>query len=72
MGCYFRSTHKHTHTRAPNCSFGFRLNRKAKYNLENDLRDKGAAFAIDEHNAELKNNTPSIHFKAGVAKIDAK
>ena len=50
----------------------FRLNRKATYNLENDLRDKDHAFAIDEHNSELKDNTPGIHFRQGCAKIDAK
>jgi len=48
-----------------------RLNRKAKYNLEKDLKDKGAALAIDKHNAELRNNSAGLRVTAGVAKIDA-
>jgi len=48
-----------------------RLNRKAKYNLEKDLKDKGAAFAIDKHNAELRNNSAGLQTMPGVAKIDA-
>ena len=52
--------------------FFFRLNRKAKYNLEKDLKDKGAAFAIDKHNAELKNNSAGLKLLPGAAKIDAK
>ena len=48
----------------------FRLNRKATYNLEKDLTDKFAALRIDEHNAELKNNSAGIAFKTGVAHID--
>nr|WLD15743.1 tektin 1 [Platynereis dumerilii] len=48
-----------------------RLNRKAKYNLEKDLADKFAALSIDGHNKELKNYSAELHFKDGVAKIDA-
>lgn len=48
-----------------------RLNRKAKYNLEKDLKDKFAALSIDEHNAELKNNSAGLGYKDGVAKIHA-
>ena len=53
------------------CNILFRLNKKAKYNLEKDLKDKFAALSIDKHNAELKNNSSGIGFKEGVAKIDA-
>lgn len=49
-----------------------RLNRKAKYNLEKDLKDKFSALSIDEHNAELKNNSAGLHFQDGAAKIDAR
>jgi len=48
-----------------------RLNRKAKYNLEKDLKDKFSALSIDEHNAELRNNSAGLRFKDGAAKIDA-
>jgi hypothetical protein len=36
------------------------------------LKDKFSARSIDEHNAELRNNSAGIHFNNGVAKIDAK
>ena len=49
-----------------------RLNRKATYNLEKDLKDKFAALSIDKNNAELRNNSAAIHRNAGAAKIDAK
>lgn len=48
-----------------------RLNKKAKFNLEKDLKDKFAALSIDKHNAELKNNSAGTSLKGGVAKIDA-
>eukprot|EP00918_Siedleckia_nematoides_P049923 GHVU01109309.1.p1 GENE.GHVU01109309.1~~GHVU01109309.1.p1 ORF type:complete len:412 (+),score=84.90 GHVU01109309.1:30-1238(+) len=48
-----------------------RLNRKAIYNQEKDLTDKFSALTIDEHNAELKNNSAGLHHNRGFAKIDA-
>lgn len=48
------------------------MNKKAKYNLEKDLKDKGAAFAIDKHNAELRNNSAGLRMSPGTVKIDAK
>lgn len=48
-----------------------RLNRKAKYNLEKDLRDKFAALSIDRNNAELKNNSSGLQYSVGAAKIQA-
>ena len=53
-------------------SYFSRLNRKAKYNLEKDLKDKFQALSIDETNAELRNNSAEIRFKAEAAKIHAK
>ena len=50
----------------------FRLNRKAKYNLEKDLKDKFLARNIDETNAELRTNSAGLRFKPGAAKIEAK
>lgn len=47
-----------------------RLNRKAKYQLEKDLKDKFSALDIDGHCAELRNNSASIRFKDGAAKIE--
>ena len=48
-----------------------RLNRKAKYNLEKDLKDKFSAMSIDDHCHELRNNSASIGFKEGAAKIES-
>jgi len=48
-----------------------RVNRKARYNLEKDLKDKFSALSIDENNAELRNYSAGIKMKEGVAKIDA-
>ncbi|XP_074642024.1 tektin-1-like [Tubulanus polymorphus] len=48
-----------------------RLNRKAKYRLEKDLKDKFAALNIDEFCENLKNNSPGLDYKDGVAKIEA-
>ena len=47
------------------------MNRKARYNLEKDLKDKFSALSIDENNAELRNYSAGIKMKEGVAKIDA-
>lgn len=46
-----------------------RLARKAKYRLEKDLADKFVAKSIDEHNAELRNNSSNLHFKPGSVKV---
>jgi len=48
------------------------LNRKAKYNMEKDLADKFSAIQIDEHHAELRNDSAGLHFAPGAAKISAK
>ncbi|RUS87169.1 hypothetical protein EGW08_005101 [Elysia chlorotica] len=47
-----------------------RLNRKAKFQLEKDLKDKFGAQNIDEYCENLKNNSPQIHFNDGVAVIE--
>lgn len=49
-----------------------RLNRKAKYLLEKDLKDKFQAQDIDEYCENLKNNSAGLHLKDGAAKIEAK
>ena len=49
-----------------------RLNRKAKFQLEKDLKDKFSVLSIDEYCEQLKNNSPNIDFKEGTAKIEAK
>ena len=38
------------------------MNRKAKYSMEKDLANKFTALQIDEHNAELRNDSAEIHF----------
>ncbi|CAC5362654.1 TEKT1 [Mytilus coruscus] len=48
-----------------------RLNKKAKYQLEKDLKDKFEAVNIDEYCAELRNNSAGLGFKQGAAKIEA-
>jgi len=48
-----------------------RLNRKAKYLLEKDLKDKFQAQDIDEYCENLKNNSAEIRLKPGCAKIEA-
>ncbi|KAK3084862.1 hypothetical protein FSP39_020366 [Pinctada imbricata] len=48
-----------------------RLNRKAKYQLEKDLKDKFGALSIDEYCANLRNNSAGLNMKDGVAKIEA-
>ena len=49
-----------------------RLNRKAKFQLEKDLKDKFSVLNIDEYCESLRNNSPGIGFKEGSAKIEAK
>ena len=53
-------------------AYNFRLNKKAQYNLEKDLKDKFSALTIDGHNAELRNNSAGLRIKPDSAKIDAK
>lgn len=48
-----------------------RLNRKAKYLLEKDLKDKFQAQDIDTYCENLRNNSAEIHFKDGCTKIEA-
>merc|ERR1711971_973091 len=47
------------------------INRKAKYQLENDLKDKFGALSLDEYCANLRNNSAGLRFKDGAAKIEA-
>uniref|UniRef100_A0A2C9K6W4 Tektin n=1 Tax=Biomphalaria glabrata TaxID=6526 RepID=A0A2C9K6W4_BIOGL len=47
-----------------------RLNRKAKYQLEKDLKDKFGAQTIDEYCENLRNNSQQIHFNDSVAVIE--
>jgi len=47
-----------------------RLNRKAKFQLEKDLKDKLGAQDIDEYCENLKNNHAAIHFNDGAAVIE--
>lgn len=47
-----------------------RLNRKAKFQLEKDLKDKFGAQNIDEYCENLKNNSQQIHFNDGVAVVE--
>ncbi|XP_013403743.1 tektin-1 [Lingula anatina] len=48
-----------------------RLNRKAKYQLEKDLKDKFTAMDVDGYCKELRNNSQHIRYKDGVTKIQA-
>ncbi|XP_076453416.1 tektin-1-like [Babylonia areolata] len=48
-----------------------RLNRKAKYLLEKDLKDKFQAQDIDEYCENLRNNSAGLHLKNGATKIEA-
>lgn len=48
-----------------------RLNRKAKFQLEKDLKDKFSVINIDEYCESLRNNSPGLAFKQGSAKIEA-
>lgn len=47
-----------------------RLNRKAKYNLESDLKNKFNAQSIDSHVQNLSLTSPSLYLKNGAAKIE--
>lgn len=47
-----------------------RLNRKAKYNLEADLKNKFNTMSIDTHVQNLSLTTPSNYLKNGTAKIE--
>ena len=49
-----------------------RLNRKAKYNLEKDLKDKFDAQSIDSHARNLDLNRPDIYMKRGADKVEPK
>jgi tektin-1 len=49
-----------------------RLNRKAKYNLEQDIKLKHHAQDIDSHARNLGLTTPGNYLKHGVAKIEPK
>lgn len=48
-----------------------RLNKKAKFQLEKDLKDKFTAVDIDRYCAELRNNSAGLRFKDGAAKVEA-
>jgi tektin-1 len=47
-----------------------RQNRKAKYNLEVDLKKKFDAQSIDQHVRDLGLTSPSLYMKNGAAKIE--
>ncbi|CAG5116844.1 unnamed protein product [Candidula unifasciata] len=47
-----------------------RKNRKAKYHMEKDIKDKFGAQNIDEYCENLRNNSQLIHFNDNVATID--
>jgi len=47
-----------------------RLNRKAKYNVECDLKDKFNAMSIDEYVRDIDLTNPNIYLKNGAAKIE--
>lgn len=49
-----------------------RLNRKARYNLENDIKNKFNAESIDSHVQNLTLTSPSLYLKNGAAKIEPK
>jgi tektin-1 len=49
-----------------------RLNRKAKFNLENDIKNKFDAQSIDSHVRNLSLTSPDIYLKKGTAKIEPK
>lgn len=57
-------------TNIPNLNL--RLNRKSKFQLEKDLKDKFSAQNIDEFCGNLRNNSAGIGFKDGAAKIESK
>ncbi|KAL7987115.1 hypothetical protein Chor_006034 [Crotalus horridus] len=47
-----------------------RLNRTAKYNLEQDLKDKFTAFTIDNYCSNLTNNSTDIGYAQNVVKVE--
>ncbi|XP_070591120.1 tektin-1 isoform X2 [Erythrolamprus reginae] len=47
-----------------------RLNRTAKYNLEQDLKDKYMALTIDNYCSNLTNNSPDIGYAQNVVKVE--
>jgi len=47
-----------------------RLNRKAKYNLESDLKNKFSALSLDSHVQNLGLTNPTTYLKSGTAKIE--
>ena len=49
-----------------------RLNRKAKYNLESDLKNKFSALSLDSHVQNLGLTNPTTYLKSGTAKIEPK
>jgi len=49
-----------------------RLNRKAIYNLEKDLKDKFSAESLDDQCAQLKNHMKHLYLKPDAAKVEAK
>ncbi len=50
----------------------FRLNRKAKYQLEKDLKNKATAIDIDQSNADLRNNSAGVRCNVNAAKVPPK
>lgn len=49
-----------------------RLNRKAKFNLESDLKNKFSSMSIDGHVQNLGLTNPTLYLKNGAAKIEPK
>jgi hypothetical protein len=49
-----------------------RLNRKAKYHLDNDLADKFMALSIDIHNSGLHPGSKGTDYHTGCARISGK
>jgi len=49
-----------------------RLNRKAKFKLEGDLKNKFGAMSIDTHVQNLSLTNPTIYLKTGTAKVESK
>lgn len=49
-----------------------RLNRKAKFNLESDLKNKFSALSIDNHVQNLGLTNPTLYLKSGAARVESK
>jgi tektin-1 len=49
-----------------------RLNRKAKYQLESDIKNKFNAQSIDSYAKNLSLTNPDLYLKQGVSKIEPK